>query len=86
MKLRVLFVVILSAFVLQACGGKGGCSQEDLTAKAQEISEKMQAMATENPEKLMEISARWQEIANEVAGGDASDVCNAYDEFLAELN
>ncbi len=84
MKLSVLFVLILSGFMLQGCNS--GCSQEDMVAKAQKISERMQQLATEKPESLMEISSRWQKIASDSAGSDAGEICAAYDDFLAELN
>ena len=53
MKVRVMFVLILSVFMLQGCNS--GCSQEDMVAKAQRISERMQQLATDDPKSLLEL-------------------------------
>ena len=84
MKVRVMFVLILSVFMLQGCNS--GCSQEDMVAKAQRISERMQQLATDDPKSMLEISSRWRQITSDTADSDTGEICAAYDDFLAELN
>ena len=82
----LLSSALLGGMLGSGCGANSRCTQEDAAAKAAELTQQMQAMAVDNPQKLQNISARWQEIASKVAGQDASEICEAYDAFLGELN
>ena len=83
---QLLSSAILAGILLSGCGANSDCTQEDAAAKAEKISEKVRAMAMDNPMELKDISARWKEIVSAVAGQDASEMCEAYDEFLEELD
>jgi outer membrane lipoprotein-sorting protein len=83
---QLLSSALLAGMLVSGCAANSGCTQEDAAAKAAEITQKMQTMAMDNPQELQNISARWQEIASKVAGQDASEICEAYDAFLGELN
>mgnify|MGYP000147368553 CR=1 FL=1 len=66
----------------------GDCDQEAMMAKAQELSEKVQGMASD-PAALQEFTGKLQEIQQKVQEGAADgsftvqQACDAYDEMLA---
>ncbi len=72
-----------------ACGGgkAKSCSAEELQAKATELSEKIQKVAMENPEKVQAFSEKAAELSKMGADGKSvGEICKAYDELLEELN
>tara|TARA_X000000950_G_C13528723_1_gene502714 strand:- start:165 stop:425 length:261 start_codon:yes stop_codon:yes gene_type:complete len=86
MNKQLLSSALLAGILVSGCSADSKCSQQDAAAKAAEINQKMQAMAMDNPQKLQDVSARWQEIVSKVAGEESNEVCKAYDAFLRELN
>lgn len=64
------------------------CTQETMMAKATELGEKMQGMASD-PAAMQDMSAKMQEIQVKIQQGTADgsfsieDACAAYDELLA---
>lgn len=64
------------------------CTQEGMMAKATELGEKMQGLASD-PEAMQEMAAKMQEIQEKVQQGaadgsfDMAAACAAYDEMLA---
>lgn len=64
------------------------CTEENMMAKATELGEKMQAMASD-PAKMQEMAAKMQDIQAKVQAGTADgsfgveQACAAYDELLA---
>jgi uncharacterized protein YoxC len=68
------------------------CTAQDIQAKVQEITTKLQALAQSNPQKAQEVSQKLQAISQRMAEAaskgqsDLTEICKGYDEMIAELN
>lgn len=59
------------------------CTAEEAQAKANDVTVKLQELATKNPQKAMEVSQKIQETQSSLANTtDLETVCKAYDEML----
>lgn len=87
MKANVFFGTFLGAVLISSVS-YAACTPEEAQAKALEISEKMQALATSNPEKMQAVSQKLSAAASNLSSQDGSldKTCEAYDEILAEIN
>ncbi len=76
---------LLTAALILAATPSFACTAEDLTAKATEISQKMQELAARDPQKAAAVSQKMA-AGQAQAATDLSGACKVYDEMLAELN
>lgn len=75
---------LLTAALIFAATPSFACTAEDLTAKATEISQKMQELAARDPQKAAAVSEKMTAAQTEAAT-DLSGACKVYDDMLAEL-
>lgn len=80
-----ILLILVAVVVLTGCGSQ--CTEDDLKEKIQEVTVKVQALATSGDMgKLMEFSKRANEISKTMQGGDdIQAACDAADELLNQL-
>lgn len=77
----VLIALSLSLFASSAALA---CTAEELQAKATEVSTKMQALATSDPQKASEIGTKLASVQT-AQPTDLESACKVYDELIAEI-
>lgn len=87
MRIALNLIAIAAVGFLAACGDDG-CTNEEATKKAADLSAKLQEMAATDPAKLAELAPKVQELATKAAasGDDLQEACKAMDEMMAELS
>ncbi|WP_313195734.1 hypothetical protein [Shinella zoogloeoides] len=76
----------LLAFVIaMAATPSFACTAEEATAKATEVSQKMQDLAAKDPQKATEVAQKIS-AAQSQAVTDLEGACKLYDDMLAELD
>lgn len=75
---------LLTAALILAASPSFACTAEDLTAKATEISQKMQELAATDPQRAAAVSQKMTAVQTEAAT-ELNGACNIYDAMLAEL-
>jgi hypothetical protein len=75
-----------------APAAEAACGQDELQNKAMALSQRIQAVASKDPQKAQAWSAKAQEAAQKLQeamkrpGAGMDEVCRFYDELLAELD
>lgn len=75
---------LLTAALIVAATPSFACTAEEATAKATELSQKMQELAAKDPQKASEIAQKMS-AAQTQAATDLDSACKVYDDMLAEL-
>ena len=75
----------LTAALIIAVTPSFACTAEEATAKATEVSQKMQDLASKDPQKAAEIAQKVSSAQAQVAT-DLDGACKLYDDMLSELN
>lgn len=75
---------LLTAALIIAATPSFACTAEDLTAKATEVSQKMQELAAKNPQRAAAVAQKMTEGQAKTAT-DPNGACKLYDDILAEL-
>ncbi len=76
---------LLTAALVFAATPSFACTAEDLTAKATEVSQKMQELAAKDPQKATAAAQKLSAVQTEAAT-DLDGACKLYDDMLAELD
>ena len=85
-KIAKISVLILLITGLSACGGSSCSTAEDVAAKAEELTKKMQSLvASGDVSKIMALSGKMQEIQNMGNGSDPQAACEAMDNLMADM-
>ncbi|GHC79478.1 hypothetical protein [Limoniibacter endophyticus] len=77
--------LLTAALVLAATPAAFACTAEEATAKATEVSQKMQELAAKDPQKASEVAQKMASAQSQTAT-DLAGACKVYDDLLAELN
>ncbi|ERI15452.1 hypothetical protein L614_002200000190 [Ochrobactrum sp. J50] len=75
----------LAAALVVAATPSFACTAEEATAKATEVSQKMQELAAKDPQKAATVAQKMS-AAQTQAATDLDGACKVYDDMLAELN
>lgn len=76
---------LLAFVVAMAATPSFACTAEEATAKATEVSQKMQDLAAKDPQKATEVAQKMS-AAQSQAITDLEGACKLYDDMLAELD
>ena len=75
---------LLTAALIIAATPSFACTAEDLTAKATEVSQKMQELTAKDPQKAAAVARKMTDGQAQTAT-DPNGACKLYDDILAEL-
>ncbi len=79
-------IVILATFSLAACGGSSCSTKEDVKAKGEELTKKMQSLMTSGDmSKIMALSGKMKEIQKLGSSSDPQEACEAMDELMEDM-
>ena len=76
---------LLAFVVAMAATPSFACTAEEATAKATQVSQKMQELAAKDPQKMQEVAQKMS-TAQTQAVSDLEGACKLYDDLLAEMN
>ena len=88
MRMSVAVAVMAAVLSLAGCKEeKASCTAEEAQKKAAEMTTKLQALATTNPEKLAAVATKAQELQGDLAnaGTDPAKACAAVDELIKAM-
>ncbi len=88
MRLAPVIAVLAATGFLAACNSETACTAEEATKKSNELAAKITEIGTTNPEKVLELMPKMQEMGPKIAaGGDGlAAACKAMDEMMADLS
>ena len=81
----------LGVLLVLAMGGfaKAGCTQEEMTQKAQSFAIAVQSMAQKDPQKAQEVAMAMQkelpELQQKATAGDIDGICKFYDDWSEKM-
>ena len=75
---------LLATALVVAAAPSFACTAEETTAKATEVSQKMQELAAKDPQKAATVAQKMS-AAQAQAATDIDGACKLYDDMLAEL-
>ena len=81
--MKAYILAAAAAFALAATPALA-CTQDEATAKAMEISQKMQELAAKDPQKAGEVAQKLSALQSQGVS-DLAEACKVYDEVLAEI-
>ncbi len=82
----VKLIVMLATFALASCGGSSCSTKEDVKAKGEELTKKMQSLiASGDMSKIMALSGKMKEIQKLGSSSDPQDACDAMDELMEDM-
>lgn len=82
----LLTVVLLATFGLTSCGGSSCSTKEDVKAKAEELTDKMQSLiASGDMGKIMALTGKMNKIQKLSESSDPQDACDAMDELMEDM-
>ena len=76
---------LLACVIAMAATPSFACTAEEATAKATEVSQKLQELAAKDPQRATEVAQKMSVAQTQVVS-DMEGACKLYDDMLAELN